>query len=245
MSIRFDNVADRLIRTSDVINYNAAYTVMAWIYLVSDLNIVSNFFALSDGTQQDTDQLGTNATGTVLRLRTVIANTATNVTGTDLSTGTWHHLTLVRESTTSLKAYVGGVLDATNTANVSTRDAAARIEIAGLLGNTQNYDGRIFAIKAWSNSLTQAEVQQEMRTVRPIRLSDLYAYWPCRPGSTERLKDYSGNGRDWTEAGALADEDHPPISWGIPIAFDPFVAAAPQPPSTGGFMTPMRGIWGP
>lgn len=36
MAIRFDAAADRLLRTSDMLDYNAAYTFCGWFYLAGD-----------------------------------------------------------------------------------------------------------------------------------------------------------------------------------------------------------------
>jgi hypothetical protein len=69
-------------------------------------------------------------------------------------------------------------------------------------------------LKAWGVALSAAELINEARTVLPRRIANLYAYWPARPGSAERVKDYSGNSRDWTATGTLTDEDDPPIGWG-------------------------------
>ena len=81
-------------------------------------------------------------------------------------------------------------------------------------GNNDPFSGRIHAIKIWNTALTEAEIAQEVYTVAPRKLDSLWGWYPTRPGSGERAKDYSGNGRDWTEGGTLTDDDPPPISWG-------------------------------
>lgn len=75
------------------------------------------------------------------------------------------------------------------------------------------FSGRIHAIKIWNTALTEAEIAQEVYTVAPRKLDSLWGWNPTRPGSGERAKDYSGNGRNWTEGGTLTDDDPPPISW--------------------------------
>ena len=83
-------------------------------------------------------------------------------------------------------------------------------------------------MKAWSVELTAAEIQQEMYTVRPRRLLNLYSWTPLLPGSAERLRDYGGLAYDWTAGGTLADEDGPPISWGGPSAASQYVVSGTE-----------------
>lgn len=216
MAIRGDATTDRLLRTGTMLDYNSAYTWMGWIYLTSDLNAIGKMFSLNtNGTTNNNEDLGTESDGTTLRVRANDGGTAVAVTGTNLSVSTWYHVALVRESATSLKAYLNGALDITNTKNITGRTAVTRMEaFAVTTANSNRQDMRVQALKAWQQALTLAEIANEMKLVRPIRSSDVWGWWPCLPGTTERLKDYSGNGRDWTEGGTLTDEDPPGISWG-------------------------------
>jgi hypothetical protein len=226
MSVRFDVNTDRLLRTSDLLDFNSAYTWMAWVYLSSDLNANSVFWSLNDNTANNRDNVWTNTDGTTLASRVVVGGVGTTVTGTNLSTATWYHVACVRESATSYKVYLNGALDSTNTRDISGRTTPTRMEHGcHLSANSSRYDGRVAAIKAWSTSLTLAEVLQERLIIRPARLANLYAYWPVLPGSGERTRDYSGAGRGWTEGGTLTDEDGPPISWGQ-TSYHLFVPAA-------------------
>lgn len=227
MAVRFDAVADRLLRTTDLLDYNATYTWMAWIYLVSDLNAISTFYEFNTNDTSNGDVLRTPTDGTTLRLNVINAGAPTSADGTNLSVATWYHLAMVRESATSCKVYLNGVLDITNTRDITGRTAATRMEHGARLStNTNRSDSRVAAIKAWSTNLTQAEIQNEIYTIRPQKTASLYGFWPCFPGATERLKDYSGNGRNWTEAGTLTDEDPPAVSWGEVVWLVSFQAPA-------------------
>lgn len=214
MAVRFDASTDRLLRTSGLLDYNSAYTWMGWAYLVSNLGTTSTFWVLDDNSANNVDWLRTNTDGLTIQLRAVSGGSGNSVNGTTLSTGVWYHLALVREDASTLKAYLDGALDATNTTSVTGRTAATRQEHGGRSASTSPSDSRVAAIKAWSAALTQAEIQQERWFVRPIRTANLHGFWPCFPGSAERLIDYSGNGRDWGTAGTLTDEDPPPVGWG-------------------------------
>lgn len=215
MAVRFDAAADRLLRTTDLLDYNAAYSWMAWIQIVVDLNANSTFFMLNDDTANNYDHIRTLADGTQLRLTTTIGGAAQSVSGSVLTVGQWYHLAMIRESANSIKIYLDGVLDITGNQNIAGRAAVTRMEHAGRSSsNIEPSNSRVAAIKAWSTNISLAQLQNEMRVIRPIRTSNLYGFWPCFPGSTERLRDYSGNGRNWTESGTLTDEDPPPVSWG-------------------------------
>lgn len=83
-----------------------------------------------------------------------------------------------------------------------------------LAGVFEIYNGRHSNFKAWSTNLSQAEVQQEMRSYTPVRTANLYSWTPFVDASTgSDFLDYSGNGRNWTETGTVTFEDNPPISW--------------------------------
>lgn len=87
-------------------------------------------------------------------------------------------------------------------------------------------DVRLANVKVWDAVLTQAEIEAEQFTYRPRRLENLHAWWPLLPGATERLRDYSGNGKDLTAGGTLTDEDGPPLAWGAPVWSVPFAEAS-------------------
>lgn len=141
------------------------------------------------------------------------------------SANTWYHLAMVRESGTSLKLYVNGTLELTETDSVAARGSATRFEVGAFTSSNFNpYAGRVAGIKVWETGLTLAEVLQEMHTLRPQRFANLSMFTPCFPASGERTRDYSGNGRDWTEVGTLTDEDPPPVSYGGRTWFLPYTA---------------------
>lgn len=216
MAVRFDAAADRLLRTSDLLDFNSPYTIMAWVYRISDLNAYTTIFDLSRGTDNaNEDFIGCTADGTSL-VAYIASGGAYQETagGTTLPEKTWSHVAVVRESTTSLRIYLNGSLVATNTQNVASRGAIQRLECGAALDtNISRFDGRLSRIKAWSTNLTQDQVLSEMNRVLPLNFSNLYGFWPTFLG-TDRTKDYSGLGRDWTAGGSLTDEDDAPVTWG-------------------------------
>lgn len=226
-AVVFDNVADSWARTSDLLNYNSTYTFMFWVYLTSDTNDYNTFFQISQGGYAPSDWIGTDADGVTLQLYCQAASGGTTVNGSALSINTWYHIAIVRESQTSFKCYLNGTLDITNTADMTGRAASTEMRF----GSIASGDGALMRIaypKAWSAVLTTAEIQTEKNLIITNRCTNRYGWWPTITGSGERVKDYSGNGRNWTEAGTLTEETPPPVSYGASDTFVTFSGSAPQ-----------------
>jgi Concanavalin A-like lectin/glucanases superfamily len=228
MAVRFDAAADRLLRTSGLIDYNAAYTVMGWVYLVSDLNAYGAIFSLNTGdVAQDLDYIGVNADGVSLISYVDIAATPTEVdSGYNFTVATWAHLAIVRASATSLQVYINGVAQGSaNTQNVAGRTAATRMEFGAVgTGNIDRANARVQHVKIWSTNLSAAEILQEYQVARPVRTDSLHLWTPLW-GAAD-IADYSGNARDWTAGGTLTTEDGPPVSYGAPVQVAPYAATA-------------------
>lgn len=224
---RFDAAADKLLRTTDLLSYNSAYTVAFWMYISVDTNAYGTLLALSDNTANNFDILDLFTNGTQLNLQTAKSGIADEIQGTNLTTATWYHVALVRVSTSSCLVYLNGVQDIASTNNIASRTANTRVEFGSLFsGNSEPFNGRIAAIKAWSAALTATELLMERLTILPFRQTNLYGWWPCLPGTTERLRDYGVSGRNWTEGGTLTDEAGPPVTWGIWTPPQDFTSAA-------------------
>lgn len=214
MAVRFDNAADGLLRTTDLLDTDAAYTFMFWVYIATDLNAFSTFWSTNAGGYSHSDWIGTDADGTTLQLYSQAGGGGVTNNGSALTVGTWYHIAMVRSSTTALAVYLNGVQDASNTVDVSARTNATRQEFGGVVGADPG-NIRVFDTKAWSAALSIPEIFAEMQSIQPQRLSNLYGWWPHFAGSGERADDYSSNGRDWTEAGTLTDEENAPVAWDV------------------------------
>lgn len=226
MAVRFDATGDWLTRSSGaLLDYNAAYTMMGWFYVTTDLNTYSVCMALANGgTYTRYDLLSTDADGVTLRVGDEVGGN----TGTALSTGTWYHLAMVRTSVTQLLGYLNGTLDITrNHASVAGATAVGLMEVGNTGGGAGNqFDGRVMAIKYWSRALTGDEVRAEMNALRPLDTTSIYGWWPVFPGSGERTRDYGGAGLNWTENGTLTDEDPAPVSYGASVLVNPYYVIA-------------------
>ena len=132
-----------------------------------------------------------------------------NTYGSELTVGTWYHFGWVRSAAGGHIGYLNGVVDYTRAStNSSTSWNCLSTFTTGY--NTGNL--KMAHLKMWDNvQLTQAEIQQEMLIARPVRISNLWGWYPF-VGSN--VLDQSGNGRNWTLHGSLALEDGPPVGWG-------------------------------
>jgi len=222
MAVIFDAAADRLLRTTDLLNYNAAYTVMAWVNptLTSGWNWLT-LFALNDDTTSNYDDvfIDENGGSPTICMKVVIGGAGTSlVHGTAPVSGAWVHVAAVRTNASNFYIYVNGVVSGEGTRDITGRAAATRMEIGGFGSEDgDRFVGRMAIAKAWTVAKTASDILQEMRVIRPLNTTGLYGWWPCFPGATERDNDYSGNGHDWTQNGTLTDGDPPPVSWGAPV----------------------------
>lgn len=227
MSIRFDAAADRIVRTSSVLSSRAAYTVCCWAYPVS-VSAFGIIFSLNVNDQFDSSEsYGVSSGGLAsISVNSIFASAAT---GSALSADTWYHMAFVRTAQAGdVLFYLNGVLDITHAHSTEFQSTSTRMEFGGVLTTDQSpFSGRVAAIKLYSTNLSVAEIQNEMHKILPSRTDSLTGWYPGFPGAVERLADYSGLGRNWTEAGTLTDEDPPPVGWGAWSLYpQPLIAAA-------------------
>ena len=226
MAIRFDSgTTDALRLSSGIFDYNAAYTIMAWVYPVSNPSADMQPFSVAvDGS--NLDQLRTGAAATSWSVRSIVGGTAVATGTASADYTTWQHLAMVRTDSSNVYLWKDGSQSTASNQAVGGRSAATQLDAGNGRAGTTPLNGRMYALKAWTVALTAAEIAIEMRSVRPVKLASLWLWSPGRPGATERLKDYSGNGRTWTEVGTLTDEDPPPVSWGARPSKAGFTRAA-------------------
>jgi hypothetical protein len=196
------------------------------------------------------DWIGTGSDGTTLRAGCAVSGSESSINVGALTVGTPVHLALVRESSSTLSLYQGGTYQNQVSMSVGSRGATQR-EMLGLLNGWNGLNGpfRLTAIKCWQAALTAAEIAAEMKSIRPLRLANLHSWHPCIANNlTDALKDYSGNGRNWTAQGTpTAETVTPPVAWGnrpmliLPVAVLPAQKLAPVSDVSAGSWTPSSG----
>ncbi len=181
---------------------STSFSASFWLQLVSDTNAYGNVLV-----QDGSIAVGVASDGTTLYL----GDTASDFLGSALTVGTWYHVVWVRNGNSNT-VYLNGVSDITASSSYSdTTWSVFRWTDA----DPGPPNARIAHLKLWDGvQLSQAEVQQEMRSARPRRFSNLWGWYPF---TDSNIKDRSGNVRDWTLTGTLNLEDGPPVPWGAPV----------------------------
>lgn len=223
MAIRCDAAADRLLATANMIDVNGSFTVMFWFYISSapatdsfnTLYIANNNDIFTGDSELDGIDVTNSGGNNRIEVYCSENGTFNSTRGTtNLSNSTWYHVAIRRNSATNIQQLLNGVWEGTQTANMLGSRTITRSEF-GVAGssNTDPFNGRFAAIKEYDAYLSDDEILNEMRHIRPVRFANLRRWLPVFPGSGERGNDYSGNNYDYTEGGTLTDEDPPPVSW--------------------------------
>jgi hypothetical protein len=198
-----------LSRSTNVPNYNSAYTLCCWHKSESSgaptLPFILNIQNTA-GTQWDGVVIDRNDARWELHTNIVANSSITSNTD-----GTWVHVAMVRASATSLTLYINGVAATTNNDSVGTSRTANYVSIGFVGFSGYQAHGDTCAVKMWDRALTAAEVAQEVHTITPRNVQSMNSWFPMLRGlrTREMLR-----GRDWTEAGTWSDADGPPVSWG-------------------------------
>ena len=226
MAPRFDANGDDLSITASLPSIGTAFTVCFWMYRSGNGGSFacpwSIYSSANDHVYFEEDQ----GSG---QFELWVKDTV-EVSMFAISNATWYFIACVRDGT-SFTAYWATLGTSTLSSGSGTQSGVTFTPNNMRMGDSSYgsewWNGRVCNTLLWEDAaLTQAELTSQMYITRPHRTEDLYGWWPMLPGAAERLRDYSGNGHDWTAGGTLADEDHPPIPWGAPPSHVPFVATA-------------------
>lgn len=196
-----------LVRTTDVVNHNADYTIMAWFYPTL-MNSQFRYLFYMDASAGGNSDLMSISNSNLLQIE---VNWAGATGGTALSANVWYHLALRRTGNT-LHGILNGAIIATKTLDISARAATTSMYLSSRRGGSVFYDGYVAACKIWQASLSLGEIVNERAYTMPRRFQSLYAWYPMLPGNGRAL-DASGYNRRWTENGSPTNAETPPIRW--------------------------------
>ena len=203
MALVFDAAADRALRTTDLPNYNAAYTWMAWFYPTAPSGTRTLFSMNDNGSNYDFIGL---ISGNQLYVE---SNGATGASYGNVPLDAWSHICVRRDTAMQITLLVNGVAETPYGDNQVSRPAASRLEHGGFTGSNANpFQGRIAYSRLWSAALNNTEINTEKDSAVAVRITDLYADWRT-PLTVERLNDFSGNARHFSEVGSLGDAANP------------------------------------
>jgi hypothetical protein len=218
VATRYDAAGDYHNRTASA-PQQFPLTVTFWLYITTDRNAYGTLFLIANS--GGTSFIGFNLSSTGTNLQISVNGNTTN--GSNLSTGTWYHIACVIASATSQKMYLNGVLDINKT-SVSTTFTPAQYFIGS--DSVGFLNGRLADMKIFESELTAEQIKTEMNDLWPV-YSRSWATYPMFAGASERVLDYSGNGRNLTNNGTLTDEAGPPVGWADESLWTPSAVIAP------------------
>lgn len=205
-----------------------SFTIAAWVKVVSIRGSAYQYFmGLEDAATNSSSYilLGFNNSGAM-----ELALTSSSTTLTTPSTGVWLFVSLVGSTFAGgaeLKARYRALSDTTHTTHAATMTVGTFTPAASYLA-ADSYDEwcdiQAGPVYMFNRSLSETELFHLSYTIRPNVVGTMPILWSPL-WSTSDVKDYSGNGYDWTVGGTLSNADNPPVSWGARPWLLPFVAA--------------------
>lgn len=185
---------------------DVGFTACGWARLVTDTNDFASIFSLDDAGSNylliETDADGTSLLG-VGSGATVVAMASLTV-GTDFfwavsSSGVTGSQTNFYYRTSTTNALTASAMSGTRTNFTPTG------LYVGSDGFAEQWNGRIWNVKAWARALTAAELLVESYYARVMYPGSLHLHWPMKGASDQR--DLSGNGRTPTVTSTPTTED--------------------------------------
>lgn len=240
------NASGEYLRRTANLPSDSAFTAMCWMYLNSIRSGVFQYvieLADSESFAYNYNVIGFNSVG-VFQINQGLSQNF----GSSPSAGNWYHVFLRNNGTT-----LSGGFRAAGSLSYSTasRSSGSAFTEAALYFGNDSYnrymDCILAGIKVWDAHLTDEEIEKEFWKLRPERTADLNIWTPGILAGTDRVKDYSGNGRDWTAGGTLTDGDGPPVPWGagliiiLPVSGSAAQYLAPVSDVAAGSWTPSTG----
>ncbi len=219
MPIRADADGDELLRTASAPSGSGEVTVMVWAQRVDD---GGNWEAFADLSQNSSNYWymgcdnNPNAPQTMWIDRGGTENTI--VLG-DLGSDTgWYCNVMMKDTSDVYRYWVRAPGDTSwTTGSVTNANGSHTISQVKLFDNIFNnewWDGSLVALKIWERAMSEDEAFAESMQNVPISVESLWGWYPLGNVIADSGIDYSGNGRDLTEAGSLVvDNDGPPIIW--------------------------------
>lgn len=203
-SVRINN-ANAFLRRSSVSGIDEADSTMCgWFKMKTDRNNYSGLMYMDRPGSFQYQQVVTESNGTSLR----IYNTSFSPQIVNMSVNTWYFCSIVWGSGTCT-ARVSNEFGAWSTRVRSITNVSNLTELG--FGATSNYfsewfNGEVALLRAWSDQLSEAELEAERASEAPVKTSDLWGDWRCASQATV-LTDSSGNGRDFDTIGGANHSD--------------------------------------
>lgn len=219
MGVLFDADGEDYVATPGL-GSQANFSVTAWVRLDTDRNTFQTVWSIDNGTA-DYCYLQTDSGGVQLG---AFDDTLVGAVGArTLTLGTWYYWAVARNGT-NFTVLSRAISDTSFTASTSSSGSgntnSANFRIGESPFGGEWWSGAIGAVKWYSFSMTQSELEQDYWMQRPTR--SMRAHYPLlRPETT----DYSGNGFTLTGGSGATYEDGPPVPWMGPDLYDVNIGA--------------------
>lgn len=226
MAIALSGTNQGMTRLTSLFDYNAAYTATGWFYKTASANDV--IISFHNGSS-DIDEISADAAELWAIRARAGGSGARQDDAFSISLNTWYFFAVVRSSVTDVTARLfslsgSEVSSPTATQDVTGRTAQDEINL-GHRDLSFDFTGRIHCIKIWTAALTTAELQRELRRIRPVRFANFNSWTPTINAATATRDIFAG--LNWTLDGTPTDAPGPPISWGMGQSQIGVPAAAP------------------
>jgi hypothetical protein len=195
----------------DVIANGGDFTIEFWAYVPSSGNDGNTHQFMAQGYPGSAFYIGYDGTGTI--------NVGDNwgPTGALMPFGTWTHIALTFDNTSSLASlYINGTLAASGDFGFSD---FYPFRIGAQLDNTQTLTGAMDEVKSWNTVRTPAEVRSDLFSIPSLGDNTLVAYYQMNDGSGTTVTNSATN-TGATENGGITG-DNGSNSWASsPIAYN-------------------------
>lgn len=218
MAVRFPGTSGNFFsRTSEIPSLDG-FTACWWMKYATSVTNRNNPFTIYADASNCIYYQTSGASGTQLQYN-LVGNGSNVLALTDLGVGNWYFIALSISGAT-VNNYYGALGSAELTLVQSFANSAiwftpTNMRLSQRPDTFGRIDGTLANVKIWQASLTKAELEAERRVIRPRRLESLHAWYPIvDSGATARVRDFSGNRRDWLSNGsAITDEAMPPLTY--------------------------------
>jgi len=175
-----------------------ALSIAAWVK-VTDTDANQRFLTKYDGTDK-CFYISVQDSGGVFRFNITSSNSEKEVNGTSNNFDSqWHHVVCVFTPSTSLKMYVDGVLEGTNTSSIPATidNDDVKLFIGAEEDLELDFTGYICNVGIWSASLTQAQIKSIMwknyAGLTSTETTNLVSWWNLDEGTGTTANDSHGS----------------------------------------------------
>lgn len=165
-SIVFDGVNDYVnVPTNSSIAITGDMTVCAWVYLNSLSGYNSIVGKTTGGTPNPYDVYTNLFSGTVAFFRGNGSSFGYSISNTGLTVNTWQHVAITMTST-SVKHYLNGQLDGSNTVSATITDGGGSLYVGSRADFVTQMNGRISNLLIYNRGLTDSEIKQNYNALK-------------------------------------------------------------------------------